>query len=109
MASPVATVPVTRPLPALPALGTAPQGIVPDAKPGAASFLRVLQDGIAGVNEKLQSAATLQERFAAGDDVDVHQVAIATEEAALALELFVQLASKGTQAVNDLLHNTLQG
>lgn len=81
----------------------------PSATPtsGSGSFLSAFNEAVSNTNSKLNTASDLQSLFAAGGDVDPAEVAVATEEASLAVELLVQLRNKVTEGFNDLLHTNV--
>lgn len=68
----------------------------------ASSFLDVLKTKIDGVNQKQLDSENITEQFIKGDDVDVHQVMLAGEEAKMSLELAVQIRNKIIDAYQEL-------
>lgn len=76
-------------------------GLEPAAAPGFGEFL----DGaIESVSVREQHADEMVARLAAGDDVQLHEVAIATTEAALAVELMVAVRDQAVQAYQQIVN-----
>lgn len=66
------------------------------------NFGQVLKDALNAVNEKQVYADELTNELVLGGDVEVHEVMLAAEEAALSLQLAVQVRNKITEAVKEL-------
>ena len=66
------------------------------------NFGQVLKDALNSVNEKQIYADELTNELVLGGDVEVHEVMLAAEEAALSLQLAVQVRNKITEAVKEL-------
>lgn len=66
------------------------------------SFYNVLKDKLDGVNEQQVEAENTTEAFINGDEQDVHNVMLATEEAKMSLELAVQVRNKLVEAYQEL-------
>ena len=62
----------------------------------------MLKDALNAVNEKQVYADELTNELVLGGDVQVHEVMLAAEEAALSLQLAVQVRNKITEAVKEL-------
>lgn len=84
------------------------QGVnLPDlapSRPGA--FLSMLTDGIADTEAKVTQAGDLARAFVLDDDIPVHQVTFALEEARMSLELMLQVRSRIIEGYQQLM--TLQ-
>lgn len=65
-------------------------------------FRAVLNEQLNKLNEKQVEADNYIKDFISGNDVDLHQVMIATEEARLSLELAVQIRNKVVEAYKEL-------
>ena len=65
-------------------------------------FRAVLNEQLKKLNEKQVEADNYIKDFISGNDVDLHQVMIATEEARLSLELAVQIRNKIVEAYKEL-------
>lgn len=70
-----------------------------NAAPGFGEFL---SGALEGVSSKENFADEMVARLSAGDDVQLHEVAIATTEAALAVELFVAVRDQAVQAYQQI-------
>ena len=69
---------------------------------GDAGFGEMLSNAIDSVAAKEAHADSMVARLAAGDDVQLHEVAIATTEAALAVELMVAVRDQAIQAYQQI-------
>src|SRR5881275_3282721 len=79
---------------------------VPVRGPGAtegASFGDTLKQFVGDVSAQQDAATDLQGRFMRGDNVELHQVMAATEEASVSLDLMVELRNKVTDAYRSLV------
>ena len=79
---------------------------VPVVGPGSAegpSFGDTLKRFVGDVSAQQDAAADLQGRFVRGENVEIHQVMAATEEASLSLDLMVELRNKVTEAYRTLV------
>lgn len=98
-AAPLAPPPVAfEPLAAVAAATAAPSG-----PPAGASFTRMLLDGVGQANDRLLEADRLTRAFALGEDVPVHQVTFALEQARLSFELASQVRSRLVESYQELL------
>ncbi len=85
-------------------LGSVPIIRMPEAIPGTAvhgspgDFQTVLAGAIGGVERLRGTAGHSVERFLTGDGTEVHSVALATQRAELAFELFLQVRNKVVSA-----------
>lgn len=66
------------------------------------SFGETLKNKLDEVNEKQLVAESTTEKFLKGEDVDIHEVMIKTEEAKLSLELAVQVRNKLLEAYQEI-------
>lgn len=69
---------------------------------GTSGFKNILKDSLDSVNEKQVIADKVTERFVMGEDVEVHEVMLAAEEAKMSLQLAVQIRNKVVEAVKEL-------
>ncbi|MBV9881305.1 MAG: flagellar hook-basal body complex protein FliE [Gemmatirosa sp.] len=67
------------------------------------SFGDTLKRFVGDVSAQQDAAADLQGRFVRGENVELHQVMAATEEASLSLDLMVELRNKVTEAYKTLV------
>lgn len=66
------------------------------------SFFSTLKEKLDEVNEKQIKAANTTESFIKGDEVDIHNVMLDSEEAKMSLELAVQVRNKIVEAYQEL-------
>lgn len=66
------------------------------------SFIDTLKDKLDEVNSQQLEADTVTKAFLEGDNVDVHQVMITTEEAKQSLEMAVQVRNKLVEAFQEI-------
>lgn len=66
------------------------------------NFYNILKDKLDGINDKQVNAENTTEAFIKGDEQDVHNVMLATEEAKMSLELAVQVRNKLVEAYQEL-------
>ncbi|MBU5591082.1 flagellar hook-basal body complex protein FliE [Clostridium sp. MSJ-4] len=69
---------------------------------GGESFLDVLKKGINEVNDKHILADDMTDGYIKGDDIEVHKVMLATEEAKLSLQMAVQIRNKLVEAYQEI-------
>ena len=74
-----------------------------DSAPVGQSFGQMLQNAIGDVNQAQLHAGDLSSRFAAGENIDVHQVMIAAQEASVALNLAIQVRNKLVDGYQELM------
>ena len=96
------------PLPVVPNLPVAeiraPAPISPGGGPGrAGEFQSILANAIGGVERLRTAAGKSVEQFIAGEGGEVHSVALATQRAELALELFLQVRNKVVSAYQSVM------
>lgn len=91
---------------AMPEFGTRDSGIatqIPVVDLGENSFGNTLTRAINGVTDARDRAGDLTKRFAAGEDVELHQVMAAGEEAGLALDMMIELRNKMIEAYRSVI------
>ncbi|WP_082448114.1 MULTISPECIES: flagellar hook-basal body complex protein FliE [unclassified Sphingomonas] len=79
----------------------------PPATVAAPDFGAMVMAGLRGVDAKLASADALVRRFAVGDDVPLHQVTIALEQARLSVELAMQVRARLVEGYRELMNMQL--
>lgn len=67
------------------------------------SFEDTLKRFVGDVSAQQDAATDLQGRFMRGENVELHQVMAATEEASLSMDLMVELRNKVTDAYKTLI------
>ena len=73
-----------------------------EAVPG--NFQTILSTGIDSVDKSIAKADNLVRQFAVDDNVPVHQVTMALEEARLSVELAMQVRSRLVESYRDLMN-----
>jgi len=63
-----------------------------------ASFAGVLSDAVGRVNQAQQDSSAAIDKFLSGEDEEVHRIALATQQAELSFDLFLQMRNKVTAA-----------
>lgn len=66
-------------------------------------FGKILKEAINKVNSAQVEAQQMAKEFALGNDVELHQVIIATEKASLALQLTMQIRNKAIDAYQEIM------
>lgn len=89
-----------------PAAATAPFTPLPQAG-GHGSFASFLQQTVGAMEAKVTRADQLVKAFALDDNVPVHQVTFALEEARLAVELTMQVRARLLEGYRDLMNMQL--
>lgn len=67
------------------------------------SFTRMMSEGIEQTNAKLLEADRLTQAFALGEDIPVHQVTFALEQARLSFELMNQVRTRLVESYQEVL------
>ena len=68
-----------------------------------AGFGSVLADAIGRVEQFQQNAETSIAKFLSGGDEEVHKVALATEQASMSFDLFLQVRNKVVSAYQEVM------
>lgn len=66
-------------------------------------FGNYLREALREVNRLENHANNLTKRLAAGDNVDIHDVMIATEKASIALQLTIQVRNRAIDTYNEIM------
>jgi flagellar hook-basal body complex protein FliE len=66
-------------------------------------FGSVLADAIGSVDQFQQNAQTSVGKFLSGEDEEVHKVALATQQASISLDLFLQVRNKVVSAYQEVM------
>jgi flagellar hook-basal body complex protein FliE len=86
----------------------APAGI-PQIEPfsstqgSSGAFQSVLSDAIVRVEQFQQNSQTAIGKFLSGEDEEVHKVALATQQAEIAFDLFLQVRNKVVSAYQEVM------
>ena len=94
MSPPIASIAPAAVLPAQPA------GLL---KSSAGGFQSVLSDAITRVEHFQQNSQNAIGKFLSGEDEEVHKVALATQQAALSFDLFLQVRNKVISAYQEVM------
>jgi len=94
---------LTRSLPAFPGADSGAIQ-VPVVGEGDDSFGSTLTRALNEVSDVRDRSTDLTTRFANGENVELHQVMAATEEAGLALDMLVELRNKVVEAYRGLIN-----
>lgn len=80
-----------------------PDAIRPSGGSGESDFASIFSKAVGGV-ERLQTDATKSaERFLAGDGEEIHNVALSTQRAGLAFDMFLQVRNKVVSAYQSVM------
>ena len=74
------------------------------SKTGGPSFGDTLKDALGEVSDVQDSAEEIVAAYLRGDQVELHQVMAATEEAGIALEMLVEVRNKLTEAYRSVIN-----
>lgn len=66
------------------------------------NFAEMLKNNLDKVNEEQLSSEELSQKFLRGEDVGIHDVMIASEEARISLQMAVQIRNKLVEAYQEL-------
>ena len=77
--------------------------ISPTATPGGGAFQAVFSDAVAKVESFQQNAQTSIDRFLSGEGEELHHVAIASQQAELSFQLFMQVRNKIVTAYQQVM------
>lgn len=91
--------------PVLDRLGGAAPIIQPPATTG--DFAAILSSGMEAVEQKVAHADALARQFALDDNIPVHRVTFALEEARLSLELAMQVRQRLVESYRELMNMQL--
>lgn len=77
------------------------------AAPAMPSFADVVADGAHQLQQRIDHADQLVRSYALGEDVPIHQVTIALEEARIAVEFAVQMRTRLIEAYREIMNMQL--
>jgi len=86
-----------------PSLGAELTGGAREAAGNQKTFGEFLTEAIGDVNQRQNEAGQMVERYATGEQIDVHQVMIAMEQAGTALQLTTQVRNKVVEAYQEVM------
>jgi len=96
MSLPITSIRAPVAIPDLPLAIATPQ-------PGAGNFGSMLAGAIGRVDQVQQNSQSSIAKFLSGEDEEVHKVALATQEAALSFDLFLQVRNKVVSAYQEVM------
>jgi flagellar hook-basal body complex protein FliE len=80
-----------------------PEAAVKPPGSSADAFQSILADAVQRVENYRHTADTAVQRFMTGEDEELHKVAIATQQAEVSFELFLQVKNKVVQAYQEIM------
>jgi flagellar hook-basal body complex protein FliE len=80
---------------------------LPASPPAGTSFADMIGAGLAGIDQRVSSADALVRSFALGNDVPLHQVTFALEQARLSVELAMQVQNRLIEGYRQLMNMQL--
>lgn len=72
-------------------------------KTSSSGFQSVLADAISQVDQFQQNSAAAIDKFLSGEDEEVHKVALATQQAEMTFDLFLQIRNKVISAYQEVM------
>jgi len=75
----------------------------PSGSSGGSAFFALFEQAVNRVNGYQRTADGAVERFLTGEDEDLHRVAMATQQAEVSFELFLQMKNKVIQAYQEMM------
>lgn len=90
-------------LSALSSLAEPVSALSSQSRAGGAGFTQMLSDGIEKTNAQLLEADRMTRAFALGEDIPVHQVTFALEQARLSFELMAQVRTRLIESYQEIL------
>lgn len=75
----------------------------PHETEGGPSFGEMLVQAVSGVSALQQNAGETVRRFATGEQIDIHQVMIAMEQASTAMALTMQVRNRLVEAYQEIM------
>src|SRR5512135_3579964 len=80
---------------------------IPSLEPGnkasGSGFQSILSDAIGRVEQFQQNSQSSIDKFLSGEDEEVHKVALATQQAEIAFDLFLQVRNKIVSAYQEVM------
>lgn len=75
---------------------------IEESSSNSMSFMDTLKEKLGEVNEKQIAADVATEAFISGEDINIHEVMLITEEAKMSLQLAVQVRNKLVEAYQEI-------
>ena len=70
---------------------------------GGAAFASLMKQVLSNVDNSQRQTAAAMDRFLSGEDTEVHQVALATQQAEMQFDLFMQVRNKVIAAYQEVM------
>jgi flagellar hook-basal body complex protein FliE len=96
----VPIIPTNISIPSMPSLSGIASG---GSSPGGSAFQSVLGDAISKVESFQNDATSSVNKFLSGEGEELHKVALATQQADLSFQLFMQVRNKVVTAYNQVM------
>jgi flagellar hook-basal body complex protein FliE len=96
---PAPIIPVSTVIPPIAPAATPPTGATAAGK----EFQSVFTDAVAKVESFQRNAQQSVDRFLSGEGEEIHSVALATEQASLSFDLFLQMRNKVVSAYQEVM------
>ncbi|MCZ2080082.1 MAG: flagellar hook-basal body complex protein FliE [Bryobacteraceae bacterium] len=87
----------------VPGIPSIPSAVVPGVGKQQGGFQAALEGAISQVNELRQVSHQSIGKFLSGETEEVHQAVLATQQAELAFEMFLQVRNKVVQAYQEVM------
>ena len=71
---------------------------------GVSEFAQVLNESIHKLNDTQKQVGALKTRFAAGENIELHDVMVASQEAEVAMKLTMTLRNQMLEAYREVIH-----
>ena len=95
---------MSLPIPSISPAGTiSPTAPLRPATSSSGAFQSLLSDAIGRVEQFRQNSETTIGKFLNGEDEEVHKVALATQQAEIAFDLFLQVRNKVISAYQEVM------
>jgi flagellar hook-basal body complex protein FliE len=89
--------------PIRPSVAAIPIGPVSPPVSSQGTFRSVLKDAVSRVEQLNQSSNNAIGKFLSGEDEEVHKVALASQQAGIAFDLFLQIRNKVISAYQEVM------
>lgn len=96
-------IPISGGSPLETSITSTPSGLAPYNS----SFTEMLNNGLKGVEAKIDNANLMVRNFSVDDNVPIHQVTVAMEEARLAVELALQVRARLVEGYREIMNMQL--
>ena len=94
---------MSTPIPAIGTPAAIPSIQSPASPKSSGGFQSVLADAVARVEQFQQNSAGNIDKFLSGESEEVHKVALATQQAEIAFDLFLQVRNKVISAYQEVM------